>query len=266
MHLQIISLGAGVQSTALLVLNALGRVEPRATHAVFADTGGEFEATLSTVARLQAWSREHAGPEACPGPEVIVARRPGPGLYEYHWHPDSRPVTPLCVRAEPSGGLWKRDCTIRWKIKVVQRWLRDQGATEATVQLGISYDETQRMKESPDRWITNRWPLVELKLSRADCRRIIQRAGLPIPRKSACWFCPLRPVSYWQWLAATSPEHFEAAARLEDRINGWNRQAGKEPCYLSSRHRPLREAFSTDQVPLFPGNGADEECGGYCFT
>ncbi len=260
MHMEIISLGGGVQSSALLILNALGCVRPKATHAVFADTGGEFESTLGNVARLQAWSQEHGGPE------VVITRRPGPGLYAYHWDPDSRPVTPLCVRAEPSGGLWKRDCTIRWKIKVVQRWLRDQGASEATVQLGISYDETQRMKASPDQWVTNRWPLIELRLTRADCRRIIQEAGLPVPTKSACWFCPLRPVGYWTWLAAHAPERFEAAARLEDRVNEQNAQAGKEPCYLSSRHRPLREAFSTDQIPLFPNDQGDEECGGFCFT
>jgi len=50
MHLQIISLDAGVQSTALLVLNALGRVEPRATHAIFADTGGELLSQLANTA------------------------------------------------------------------------------------------------------------------------------------------------------------------------------------------------------------------------
>ena len=54
MHMEIISLGGGVQSSALLILNALGRVNPRATHAVFADTGGECESPLDNVARVQA--------------------------------------------------------------------------------------------------------------------------------------------------------------------------------------------------------------------
>ncbi len=259
MHLEIISLGGGVQSSALVILNTLGYVQPRASYAVFADTGGEFESTLEYIELLQGWTAAHGGPQ------VVTVRREGPGLYAYHWDPNSRPVTPLPVRAEPSGGLWKRDCTIRWKIKVVQRWLRDQGAERATVQLGISIDETQRVKRSPDPWITNRWPLIELRLSRTDCRRIIAEAGLPVPSKSACWFCPLRPIGYWRWLAAYDPERFEAAVKLEDRINEWNREAGKAPCYLSSAHRPLRQAFSTEQLPLLP-QGEEEECGGFCFT
>lgn len=258
--LEIISLGGGVQSSALVVLTAWGKISPPATHAVFADTGGEFETTLEHVERLARWSRAQGGPA------VVVTRRPGPGLYEHHWTAQASQKTPLCVHAEPSGGLWKRDCTIRWKIKVVQRWLKIQGADIATVQLGISLDEAERMKASPEAWVTNRWPLIELRLTRADCRKIIQAAGLPVPGKSACWFCPLRPVGYWQWLAASDPQRFEAAARLEDRINAANAAVGKAPGYLSSRHRPLREAFSTDQMPLWPAEQDEEECGGFCFT
>lgn len=261
--MNIICLGGGVQSSALVVLTALGRIPHPATHAVFSDTGGEFPETLENVARLAEWSKANSGPE------VVVTRKPGPGLYDYHYSDErTRDVTPLCVRAMPSGGLWKRDCTIRWKVKVVERWLRERNGSEATIQLGISYDEIQRMKPNKTKWITTRWPLIEQKMTREDCRRVFGEVGLPIPMKSACWFCPLRPVGYWQMLAATAPEQFGMAARLEATINTWNAAANKQPTYLSSRQKPLYVAFAshTEQMTLWPADEMVEECGGYCFV
>ena len=259
--MNIISLGGGVQSSALVVLTTQGKIDDPATHAVFADTGGEMPETLEWVARLADWSRANGGPE------VVTTRRQGPGLLDYHYSDErERDVTPLCVRAMPSGGLWKRDCTIRWKIKPIERWLRDQNGSASIVQLGISYDEIHRMKPSKTKWVTNRFPLIELEFTREECRRVFIGAGLSIPPKSACWFCPLRNVGYWEWMAGSDPERLEQAGQLEDKINEWNAEAGKEPTYLTSRLKPLRQAFPPGQLPLWPDYGKVDECGGYCFT
>ena len=51
--MNIISYGGGVQTAALLVLTAQGKVDNPATHAVFADTGSELEATYKHVELMQ---------------------------------------------------------------------------------------------------------------------------------------------------------------------------------------------------------------------
>lgn len=137
------------------------------------------------------------------------------------------------------------------------------GLSEATLQLGISIDEFQRIRQSRASGITNRYPLVEMRLTVNDCIHIIQEEGLPVPPKSACFYCPFHTVENWQRLATEEPALFEEAAQLEDVIRA--RRDPADPAYLSSRMKPLREAFSTTQLPLFEKQ--DDSCDeGYCFV
>ena len=101
------------------------------------------------------------------------------------------------------------------------------------MQLGISYDEIHRMKDSPDKDVVRAWPLIERKMNREDCRRVILDAGLPEPPKSSCYFCPLLPGKYFKRLAAEDPVLFENAAALEDRMN--TRREGKKPDHAGCR-------------------------------
>ena len=59
----------------------------------------------------------------------------------------------------------------------------------------------------------------EPPLRRVDCERIITAAGLPVPGKSACWFCPLHRRMYWAELRRDHPDLFERSCQLEDLLN-----------------------------------------------
>jgi len=248
--MQIISYGGGVQTTALAILNATGKVQPRASHAVFADTGAELDGTYRNIEVMFEWLRPR-------GLELVVVKHPEMGLEE--WLREKSTAIPVRYK----GGIGTRQCTNNWKIEPVQRWLREQGAETATVQLGISMDEYHRMKPSRAKWVTNRFPLIDLELSRQDCVSIIRETGLPVPPPSACYFCPYHRTSTWQHLAVFDPNAFEKAADLEKMLN--ERDENKE-VYLSSRLRPLRKAFSSHQLPLPGMDEAGDECGGYCFV
>lgn len=255
MVMQVQSYGGGVQSVALAVLNATGRVIPPARLAIFADPGSEELGTYMHLETMQPWLAKRSI-----GLSVVASEMP---LYEYV----TERSTVLPVRSVEAG-LGRRQCTRNWKVDVIKRELRRRGAKAAVIQLGISLDEVQRMKDSPAKWIEHRFPLVEQRLTRQDCRRIINEAGLPEPPKSRCVFCPLQAVGSWQRLASYEPNVFERMARLEDAIIARQEAKGKPPLYLSSRLKPLREAFDIRQRGLF-GDGAGEEdelCGGYCFT
>jgi 3'-phosphoadenosine 5'-phosphosulfate sulfotransferase (PAPS reductase)/FAD synthetase len=134
------SQGGGVQSTAALVLSAQGRID-FPVH-LFANVGDDSEnpETLSYV-------REVSMPYAeAHGVELIELRRPGLTLLQRAQKPEGSEVY-IPIRGSATGKPWGRECTDKYKIQVVNRWLRKHGATAETpavVGIGISVDEIER--------------------------------------------------------------------------------------------------------------------------
>lgn len=271
MALRFISYGGGVQSTAMLVLAAQGRIDYQ--QAVMANVGDDSEhpATLDYVRNTAIpWAADH-------GVQVhLLNRRRRDGNTETLWqrlNRESRTID-IPIRMD-NGSPGNRNCTKDFKIKVTGRWAKEHGATAddpATVAIGISLDEIQRAnnrRSEPHEQIA--YPLIGigddtgLKLNRADCARIITDAGLPVPPKSSCFFCPFQRPSTWQDLRRDDPELFERAAHLEDTLNARRERLGKDHVYLTRFALPLREAIATADQQTLPllDDGCD---GGWCHT
>ena len=254
--MKVLSFGGGVQTTALAVMIVKGEVETDVM--VFADTGGEHPKTYEHLALLQTWLKGH-------GREFVTVKSPEQPLYDYVW--DRSTVIP--VRVGHNEGLGRRQCTRQWKVTPILKYAKSLTEERPIImQLGISYDEIHRMKDSPDKGIVREWPLIDLMLTREDCRKIIADAGLPEAPKSACYFCPLLPASTFRSLAANEPELFEKAAALEDQMN--LREIGKgrdKRVYLTPSGRPVRE-LANGQMTLMDQflDGKAEECEGTCFV
>ncbi|MDR7279891.1 phosphoadenosine phosphosulfate reductase [Catenuloplanes atrovinosus] len=195
--LRVVSYGGGVQSTALLALAAADRIDFRTL--VFANVGADSEHP-STLAYI----RDVAGPYARRhGIELVERRRTRRDgttetLCGRLTRAGSRSL-PISVRMS-NGAPGTRSCTADFKIKVLAGWLRENGATPArpaTVAVGISLDELHRVHNRREhRYERVTYPLLDLRLDRSACLRIIREAGLPVPGKSACWFCPFtRPAT-----------------------------------------------------------------------
>jgi len=108
------------------------------------------------------------------------------------------------------------------------------------------------------------YPLLDLGLRRADCKAIIAAAGLPVPQKSACYFCPFHDKAGWANLAREEPELFQKSCDLEQLLNDRRDLLGKDHVYLTRFGRPLRESVDVDQGTLdLDFDGCDT---GYCFT
>ena len=253
---EVISFGAGVQSTALAILSVTGRIENPARLAVFSDAGSEEPATYEHIEIMRPWLAKR-------GMELVTiqGRRDGLPLYEYV----QTRATTIPARFA-SGALGRRVCTEDWKANPIRAELRRRGIKSARLQLGISLDEVHRMRDSCLGWIAFRYPLVDMGLTRGACREIIMDAGLPVPPKSACTFCPFQSLSGWARRAVEQPAIFEQACRLEAAINRRQALNGQPSAYLSRARRPLAEAFG-QQPLLFGDDGSeDETCDGYCFT
>lgn len=262
-----ISYGGGVQSTALLVLAA--KREINYPTFLFANVGDDSEhpATLAYIRNIAAPYASSAGLELH---QLRRTRRDGTTetLMERLRRPDTRSI-PIPVRMA-NGAPGRRSCTADFKIKVVGRWLRQHGATAsapATVGIGISVDEihrANRRRSEPHEQID--YPLLDLRLRRDDCERIIREAGLPVPPKSSCFFCPFRTVDAWRQQRQTEPELFARAVALEKTVNGRRHAIGRDPVFLTRFGKPLAEAIPVQQ-DLQPAETEDGGCdSGWCMT
>ncbi|MEU8275704.1 hypothetical protein ACFYOK_10815 [Microbispora bryophytorum] len=206
-NLTAFSFGGGRQSVAALVLQAQGKLGQDFDHWLFSNVGDDSEhpATLRYV-------EEHAIPFAeRHGIDLRVLHKVGRDgqvktLYGQVTRPESRSID-IPVRMEGSAAPGNRSCTGDFKIKVIGKWLKDHGATPdnpAIVGVGISLDEIERAntrRALPHERVV--YPLLDLKLRLTDCIGIIRAAGLPLPPKSSCWFCPFHRLDAWTDMGGT---------------------------------------------------------------
>jgi len=167
-------------------------------------------------------------------------------------------------------GILRRNCTRDYKIVPIQRQLRAlAGMTgkrwrgEPVEQwLGISYDEVGRMRDSRDKWIMLRYPLVERRMRRSDCVTWLESNGFPTPPKSACIGCPFHGDATWQMMRRDRPGEFadavafDAAARTLPGLRS-----------LTYLHRSLLPLADVDlSTPAERGQASlfDLECEGHC--
>ena len=271
MTLTIISYGGGVQSTAMLVLAAQGRLGVDVDAAVFANVGDDSEhpATLEYVRDVATpWAASHG----LPVHELNRVKRDGTTetLMGRLTREGSRSL-PIPVRGSDTGAPGARSCTADWKIKPIGKWLKAHGATAdqpATVCIGISTDEIQRVgnkKQAP--YEQPRYPLIDLGLDRAACQRVIADAGLPVPPKSSCYFCPFHRPQTWAEMRRDQPDLFWKSADLEALLIDRRVALGKDPVYLTRFGKPLPQAIGEAQEMLPGFDPTDGACdSGYCMT
>ena len=244
----IISLGAGVQSTVMLLMADEGLIEPRPAAAVFADTHWEPAAVYERLDWLES---------VCSIP--IHRLDTGGDLYADTWagrgH-DGRAFTdiPVFVDKDGKASISTRQCTQHYKINAIARHVRTligrkPGSSapypQAVQWLGISMDEALRMKESRRRWMPSRWPLIELRMRRADCQRWFkERYPDQTLVKSSCVGCPYHSNAQWLELYRQNPDDMERTIALDERLRSPDRPpTGLRPEYLHRSLRPLREVL-----------------------
>lgn len=272
----ILSLGAGVQSSTLALMAAHGEVTPMPDCAIFADTGAEPKAVYEWLDWLEG---------QLPYPVYRVAYRNLRGdinrvrpTGKYNIMP-----IPLWVRLSENGnwrngGLLARQCTTDYKIKPIQKKIRQllgiykkrtPKELLVTQWIGISSDERQRIKISREPYIKNRWPLIEKNINRTQCLEWMQRNNYKFPPRSACTFCPFHDNDEWRHIKETEPESFEDACKIDDEIRElWQGPRGQNKTaqfFLHKEGIPLRDVDLSvqvdDQFDLF---GFANECDGMC--
>ncbi len=269
--LRTFSYGGGVQSNAALVLAAQGRIDFRVF--LFANVGddSEYPGTLRYVNQV---AMPYAASHGIQLLELHKIRRAtGQPETLHQFIERTEHALPIPVRMPDTGAPGRRTCTAKFKIEVIARWQRQHGATPehpAVTGLGISVDEVHRARtDSGIPFQRLAYPLLDLRLRRSDCIAVIRRAGLPVPPKSACFFCPFHRPADWQRMRRQEPELFARAAQVEALLLERRARLGRDPVYLTRFGRPLAEAIpeaAGEQPALFDGPDFDNCESGYCMT
>lgn len=249
---RVLSLGWGVQSWTIASMAALGEIPPIVA-AVNADTRHERAATYAFEDEHTAWLEAHNVRV------VTVQAESTPPINRWRGM-----LLPAYTTDGVTNGVVKRQCTGDWKIAPIRRWLQaNREKQSVTLLMGISLDEVQRMRDSDVKYIMNEYPLVDKRMTRADCKIWLAKHGLDVPSKSSCVFCPFQSRTSWKELASANGADWWHAVDVDRQI-----RSARPPnlLYVHPAMRPLDEIdLRTDtekgQLSLW-----SNECLGYCNT
>lgn len=254
-----LSLGWGVQSWTIAAMAALGAIE-RPSLIVHADTTWEKKETYSFAAKWGPWLSDH-------GLNVVTATPTG-DEQEVLSENSRVPIPAFTLSSIGDRGQLRRQCTTNWKIRTVRRevrrYMRENNIPlvpgAVSQWLGISEDEFERANVSDVAYAVNRYPLLELGMTRADCEKWLTDNGLPVPVKSSCVFCPYQNLSEWRKMAEENGESWRQSVLVDETI-----RTKRSPwtTFLHPSRIPLLELTGCESTEE---TGINQECdSGYCF-
>jgi hypothetical protein len=220
--LRALSLGAGVQSTTMLLMVLHGEFDPAPDCAIFADVGWEPKAVYKHLD----WLEEKAKEKNFPIYRVSAGNLKQDLLDCLSGKRKRIANPPFYVVGEDSTvGMVRRSCTDAYKIRPINRKIREligiQRAHKDTLieqWIGISRDEIIRMKTSREPWVKNVYPLIDRGMSRDDCLEWLKSHGYSTPHKSACLGCPYHSNLSWQEMKKNSPEEWKETVELDSAL------------------------------------------------
>lgn len=264
--IRVLSLGAGVQSTTLLRMMIHGEIE-RADHAVFADTGWEPPAVYRHLETL----RTECDDAGIPLHIVSAGNIRADALNPDHRFA-SMPVHIVNKKGEPAIG--RRQCTSEYKLAPLMKKQRELAGLRPgqrcaehriTTVIGISWDETQRMRDPAFPWIVNDYPLVDRRIRRTDCLEWNRRHGYPLPPRSSCIGCPYHSNREWRAIR-DDPDAWADAVDFDEQLRTGRvgQLLAPSAAYLHPERKPLAEVDIRSEEERGQGVLFDAECEGMC--
>lgn len=270
--LRVLSLGAGVQSSTLLLLAARQQI-PTFDLAIFADTGWEPAAVYAHLRRLERIAAD-AG--------ITLVRVAKGHIRHDALDPAHRFASMPLFTLSPDGkrGMARRQCTSEYKIKNLKREVRDRlgyphpnrvpDGVYAQMAIGISVDEIGRVRDPDVRYMRHDYPLLDLGWSRADCVSFLEINGLGGTPRSACLGCPFHDDNFWFQLKTTSPGEWADVVAFDKAIRHGSARANADghplrgQFFLHPQRVPLDEVeLRPKQVQARPGCGPWTCASGY---
>lgn len=174
------------------------------------------------------------------------------------------------LRDDGHESVMPRNCTIDYKIEMISkffRWevlgyrkyqrLRDEDKKAHEMHMGFSVEEMKRCKESTNPMFINKFPLVEMGLTRADNYAYIRDVWGLETKASACTFCPFHQNYFFKYLRETFPGDYQKLVGVDELLRDKNPKPPMDSELFISRSRK-RIADLTDE------DCDDAQCFEYC--
>lgn len=274
--LKIISLGMGVQSTALWYMSNCGMIE-KADYAIFADTGAEKTATMEYYNWIR---KKHKGTW-----DIPIIKINDRNLYQdlmNQSNSSGNRFASIPAFTNNGSGKLRRQCTAEYKISQVDKIIKrlygkigKQRYPKTEIWYGITQDEMHRMNIPEQKWKINVYPFIGYKIysngtheryldefyRRSDIVEFYKKVKWPLPVKSSCFFCPYQNKENWMFLKNVYPDDFTKAIEVDKQIRNSSKRGIKEPIFLHRSCKPLEEIdFENLEYDLY-----DDECSGNCM-
>ncbi|MEO3780495.1 hypothetical protein ABGB16_27510 [Micromonospora sp. B11E3] len=247
-----LSLGAGVQSSTVLLLAVRGEI-PTFDAAIFADTGWEPTPVYAHLRRLERLAAR-AG--------IPVVRVSAGNIRHDALDPAHRFASMPLFTLGPDGerGMARRQCTSEYKIKPIKAEVRRRlgyphparvpSGLVAQMAIGISLDEIGRARDADVAYMRNVFPLLDFGWRREDCLAYLTEHGLADTPRSACVGCPYRIDTEWARLRRDDPHGWADAVAFDAAIRHGSARANAAGQPLRGQFFLHRQRIPLDQVTL----------------
>lgn len=205
-----IAFSLGVESTAMCVLYGKGAT------AIFTDTGSEHAELYARLAYVETMLTALHG-----GDFTLKVLKPTHTVAGQECTTLQQAIE--AKKFMPSGQ--KRFCTVEWKIKPMDAFLKEQGECELLI--GFNADEEPGADRTGNlmrcKNVTYRYPLYDDGLTRDDCKALLRLHDLepnyPVyMARGGCKFCFYKSVREYKAMYHLDRATFDQVQALEERI------------------------------------------------
>jgi hypothetical protein len=275
--LKIISLGFGVQSSALYFMSSLG-ILPRCDYAIFANPHSEKESTYNYIKYVQQWQTDNNGI-----PIIICNEK---NLYDDLTSnlktevKSGVSIPAFAIDDDGKVGMINRQCTSDYKIDLIDKAIRTLYGLQprfamplTEVWKGITMDEITRMSQPRLKWHNAIYPFIGYRTTyrsvhkmssgflRQDRNQVINwlvENGFRVPPKSSCVFCPFQKPSEFLRMKEENNSDWSKALTVDSVIRNSINKGVDSPLYLLKSGIPLSEIQPSFVAPdLFNENCSD---------
>lgn len=278
----ILSLGAGVQSTALYLMFLRGEMPVKLDAAIFADTQEEPKAVYEHLEWLKSLN----------GPPILIgtAGKLGDALIRGRNSTGGRFASIPAFTTADAGktvGITRRQCSKEYKTEVIGKVLRQEVLGLKPGQhvprgvlvhqnIGISLDEAgraMRMERNvpPPKYIKRCFPLIDALITRSQCKTYLADKVPHETPRSACTFCPYHDDYEWHRLKREDRMGWARAVEIDTALRTAGAVANRQMDQVMFLHRSCKplDLVQLDPKPpqsrmvQLPMNFAGE-CEGMC--
>lgn len=275
--MNILSLGAGVESSAIALMADKGLCSQKLDAIIFANTGFEKRATYDYVKYLKGEIKNTPFFITSKG---SIYRAILDGLKAGNKR--GIPIPAFVKNADGSVGRLHRHCTQDFKIVVVEQKIREilgvKDLRGQSVKIWIGYNAAELSRiarvraEIDQNWKTVAIPSVGLEISKSSQRQVkyfdqpiyretcenwLAENGYIVPVKSGCKMCPNMGDETWLEMKENDVRDFEDAVKVDSLIRYLPEIRGE--VFLHRTCKPLSEVVF-QRGNMFAG------CVGECFT